>query len=761
MLFKKMLRDMKLHKIQFISIFLMSLLSVFIYSGISSEWNGMQNKSADYYKKTNLADVWLISRGFNKEAEDAVGKLDGVTGTELRLTINAIADYDNSPALTLHFVEKGNISTCLLMEGEEFAADKDGIWLDHLFAGAKGLQVGDTVSFTINGLKLTKTIKGLVMNPEYVYAPPEDEIVPNHNSSGFGYLSSKAWPEGVPFVYSDLMITTDRKVDVDFEENIDTVLAGKYSVFLTREQKGSYMQFSTEIEEHRAMGGIFPVAFLMVALLTILTTMIRLVNNQRTQIGVLKALGFRRRRIVIHYVSFGLWLSLTGSILGTILGPLTLPYLFYDPMKTMFNLPEWGPEMTLSSIGMAALTVVGCTLVAFLACNNNLKDTPAQALRPKPPKTARHTMIEKSGLWRSLGFNAQWNLRDALRSKVRSLMAIVGVIGCTALMLCAFGMQDSMDKFSEWNFNDINQYQSEIVLSDTATPKQTDQLLSDYHGEAVMEKNIEVKANGVKKTGELLVTDQVTLIRNFDADQKPITLPEDGISISYRLAELLKVSVGDEIRWHIYGTEQWQSSRIAAIFRKPISQGISVSREYFEDLDYHFLPTSIITTEQVPKELNEEDNGVTKVWAKEELIESYNTMTEAMDVLIYVLILAAIILAVVVLYNLGVLSFLERQRELSTLKVIGFKTSRIRALLFTQNLWMTALGVLFGMPVGLWILEYIFQFLGDSFDFITVVKLTSYLYSILGTFLVSILVNRLFSRRVKKLDMVSSLKGVE
>jgi putative ABC transport system permease protein len=340
-------------------------------------------------------------------------------------------------------------------------------------------------------------------------------------------------------------------------------------------------------------------------------------------------------------------------------------------------------------------------------------------------------------------------------------MAIVGVTGCAALMLCAFGMQDSLDEFSVWNFNDINRYESEIVLSKAATQEQTDKLINDYHGEAIMENTIEVKANGVKKTGELLVTDQVTLIRNFSAESKPITLPKDGISISYRMAEILKVSVGDEISWHIYGVEEWHSSKIEAIFRKPISQGISISRECFEDFGYHFQPTSIVTLERVPAELKGEAIGVTKVWAKEDLIASYNTMTEAMDVLFYVLILAAIVLAVVVLYNLGVLSFLERQRELSTLKVIGFKTGRIRALLFTQNLWMTALGILFGIPIGLWILDYIFQFLGDSFDFIIVVKVSSYLYSLLGTFLVSILVNRLFSRRVKKLDMVSSLKGVE
>lgn len=761
MLYKKMLRDMKLHKIQFISIYLMTLLSVFIYSGISSEWNGMKNNSENYYRETNLADAWILGRNITEEALAAVKSINGVTGAERRLTLEAIADIDNQPVLTLHIAEAGNISSCYPMEGEEFSADKDGIWLDYHFAKEKALEVGDTISFTVEGLKFEKSINGLVMNPEYVYAPPEDEIIPNHNTYGFGYLSPKAWPVGVPFLYTELLITTDGGEVKDLEKEIDMALNGKYSVFLTREQKASYMQFNTEIEEHKAMGSIFPIVFLVVAMLTILTTMIRLVNNQRTQIGVLKALGFGRRRILFHYISFGLWLSLAGAVLGAILGPITLPHLFYGPMKMMFNIPEWGPEMTLSTIWMGLFTVAGCTLTAYLACYNNLKDTPSQALRPKAPRAVHHTLVERSGFWRTMGFNAQWNIRDAFRSKIRSLMAIVGVTGCTALLLCAFGMKDSLDEFKDWNFNDINRYQSELLLSDMINDVQLSNLMEDYDGEAIQENYIEVRANGVKKTGDLLVTDQVTLIQNYDRDRNPVELPKDGIALSLLMANKLKVTEGDTVEWHIYEEEEWRTTKVEAILKKPISQGITITRDTFERLGYTFRPTSLITGGKVNKELIREDTAVRKVRSKEELKDNFNIMMEAMNILIYVLMLAAVVLAVVVLYNLGVLSFLERQRELSTLKVIGFHTGRIRTLLLTQNIWMTALGALLGIPLGIWILQYIFQFMGSSFDFIVIAYPLSYLYSILGTFLVSILVNRLFSRRVKNLDMVSSLKGVE
>jgi putative ABC transport system permease protein len=761
MLRKKMLRDMKHHKIQFISIFLMSFLSVFIYSGISSEWNGMKTEAQVYYDKTNLAQVWLYGKGFSEEALQAVKAVEGVTGAERRLTLEAAADYENDPVLTLHIAEVGKISSCHVMEGEAFSTEEDGIWLDYDFAQAKKLKVGDSIGFTVNGLTFRKIIKGLVLNPEYVYAPPEGELLPNHNNYGFAYLSVKAWPEGLPLMYSELLITTDKEVDSAFEEEIDKALNGKYSVILTREQKVSFHQLNTEIEEHKAMGSIFPLAFLAVALLTIMTTMIRLVNNQRTQIGVLKALGFSRRRILFHYVSFGLWLSLAGAILGVIIGPVTLPYLFYGAMKMMFSLPAWGPKITLSSLWMALITVAGCTLVTFLACHNNLKDTPAQSLRPKSPRKVRHTGIEKSALWRRLGFNTQWNLRDALRSKIRSLMAIVGVLGCTALLLCAFGMRDSLKEFTEWNFHDINTYETEISLAETITKEQIDSLKETYHAEAVEEAVIEVKANGVKKSGELMVMDQVTLIQSFDADRNPISLPEQGIAISKLLAEQLKVTPGDTIEWHIYGEEGWHSSKIGGIIRKPISQGLTMTRESFEELGYTFRPTTLYTLDRVPEDLKADDRGVARVWSKEELKEDFQAMIEAMNLLIYILMLAAVVLAVVVLYNLGVLSFQEKQRELSTLKVIGFHSGRIRTLLLTQNIWMTALGTLLGIPVGLWIIEYIFRFMGESFDFITVVYPLSYLYSILGTFLVSIMVNRLFSRKVKSLDMVSSLKGVE
>jgi putative ABC transport system permease protein len=757
MLIRKMLRDMKQNKTQFISIFLMSILGVFIYSGIGSEWYGLQTTVNNYYKETNFANVWIYGSDFSKEEANAVLNVKGVTGVQRRLIIDSIANFENKPALTLHFIEENNISMCQLVAGEEFSLDKAGIWLDSLFAKAKGLEVGDSISVTAYGKTIKEKIRGTVLNPEYVFSSGQNDIVPNHANFGFAYLSYKAFPKETPIFYSDMLITTTDTEYSKLEQEIDSALAGHYSVFLTRDNFESYAMFNEEIKQHKAMGEVFPIAFLAIAMLTILTTMTRIVSNQRTQIGTLKAIGFKKNRILFHYISYGMWISFAGAAIGVIAGPFTLPFLFYGSMQTTYTLPEWKPAISISSFVMALVSVIACTLSTYLACRSVLKDTPSQTLRPKAPKSMKQGFLEKTDLWKKLSFNAQWNFRDMFRSKVRSIMAIVGVLGCTALLVCAFGMQDSLKDVVTWQYFDINQYETKCMLSEKITSEQFTSIKEHYNGEALMEGAIEIKANGKKKTAELLVTDNVTLIHSENSKREAIELPKGPLAISYKMATVLEVKVGDEISWHIYGNERWVTSKIDTIYRTPLSQGITITKDGFEKLGFTFVPTSIITAQKI----NTDIQGVTSIWSKADLTESYETMTEAMNIMVYILILGAAILAVVVLYNLGILSFTERQRELATLKVIGFKTKKIRQLLLTQTIWLTAVGIVLGIPCGKWLIYYMISFMGDTFDMMTIVSVSSLICSVLGTFLLSVLVNRMFSRKIKGIDMVSSLKGVE
>lgn len=758
MLFRKMLRDMAKHKTQFLSVFLMAFLGVFIYAGVGGEWMGLRNNSQEYYRKTNLADVWIYGNGFSEKDEEAVRKLNGVTGAERSLTVQGVADLSSKPKLSLHFLEKNEITTPYLVSGSAFSDDKDGIWIDARFAAAHRLNPGDRLRVTVNGIKLEKEIRGTVYNPEYVYLAAGSAVTPDFSSYGYAYLSKDAFPAPEQLAYNEIMLTTQSGTDTAaLEKALDSAVNGNYSVFLTRENLPSYNMFSQEIDQHKAMGSIFPLAFLAIALLTMLTTMTRMVAAQRVQIGTLKALGFQRRRILLHYVSYGFWLSLTGSLLGAILGPLTLPRLFYPSMSRFYTLPDWKPAADASFYAMAAATVVLCTLVTWISCRSVLEGTPAKTLRPKSPKTVKHRLWEKTALWQKLGFNAQWNLRDVTRNKIRSVMAVVGVLGCTALLLCAFGMNSAMADLKVWQYEQINRFASKITVDETATDAQIQSVLNQTNGQAVMESTIEIKANGIKKTESLTATDHVTLIQATDENRNIISLPEDGVSLTSKAAAQLGVKKGDEINWHLYGDEKWVTTKVAAIYRDPTVQGIRLTRGHLEALGCRFRATSIVTQQNVTQKFPGMDDTLNTA----DLMSGWDDLTKSMMMMVYILIGAASVMAVVVLYNLGLLSFTEMERELATLKVMGLKSRKLRGLLLTQNLWLSAVGFLLGIPAGKWLVDTIISMSGDSFDMSDELKFTNLIIAFAITFALSVFVNLLFSKKIRHLDMVTALKGVE
>ncbi len=757
MLFRKMLRDMGQHKTQFISIFIMAFLGVFIYAGIGGEWMGLKKTVTNYYEETNFADIWLYGAGFTDQDEKDVQNLDGVTDAERSMVVDGVGKFGNSPKVSLHFVEKNEITKMHMVRGEPFSTEKDGIWIDDRFAKAHKLSVGDKMSVTYNRLVIEKKIMGTIYSPEYVYLSDGNGMTPDFSANGHAYLSYRSFPGQDAIVYNEMMLATDTGNTADMEDRVSNVLDGRDSVFLTRENHPSYAMFQQEIDQHKSMGSIFPVAFLVIALLTMLTTMTRIVTNQRTQIGTLKALGFKKGKIVRHYVSYGFWISLAGSVLGALLGPVTLPWLFYPSLSGFYTLPEWKPTMDISFYLMAAATVLLCTLVTFLACRRVLTDIPAKTLRPKAPRLVRHSLLEKTALWKKLGFNAQWNLRDITRNKVRSVMAVVGVLGCTALLVCAFGMNDDMNDMKNWQYKDINRFQSKLLVDGAATTRQISNVLADINGQAIMEETIEIKANGIKKTGSLTATDHVTLLKTTDENRNIISLPKDGVSLSYKIAHQLGVKKGNKVKWHIYGNENWVTTTVAEIYRTPSAQGIMLTRECMEKLGYVFKPTSILA----PDRVDDKYTGIAGIQLTDDMINSWNDLTEAMMTMVYILIAAASLLAVVVLYNLGILSFTEMERELATLKVVGLKSKRLRRLLLAQNLLLSVVGFLLGIPLGKCLIDAIVSTMGDSFDMITAIHPSNLLLSFVITFALAFLVNLMFSRRIKGLDMVRALKGVE
>ncbi|MDR0886670.1 MAG: FtsX-like permease family protein [Clostridiales Family XIII bacterium] len=772
MLMKKMLRDMNRHKSQFVSIFLMAFLAVFIYTGVGAEWRGLQKSSDEFYEETNLSNVWIYSENVTDNQAKSVKDVKDVDEVERRLEVDIALPYmENSPKLTLNFLEKNKISMPQIIEGSNFDInDADGIWLDKRFADANKIKVSDTFIIPYNNTDFAKTVRGLIASPERVFLSDSDTLTPDFGANGCAFLSAKAFPFGSIPAYNTLLVTTNpshsEKANSAYlttvEDKITKALDGKFSVYLNQKDNPSVSTFHNEVLQHKMMGDIFPVAFLLIALLTMLTTMTRLVTNQRIQIGTLKALGFKKFAILRHYIAYGFFLSLLGSLCGLFVGPVTLPKLFIPSMSSFYTLPTWKTAYSGTFFVVAGLMVALGVLVTFLACNKLLHDTPADTLRPKAPTSFKHHMIEKTALWQYLGFNAQWNFRDASRNRLRALMAIIGVLGCTALIICAITMNTSMNDLKNWQYEDINKFESKMLLNPDVTENQVKTIMQMSDGEAIMEASVELRADDIKKTGALCVTDNTTLISPTDVHFKPIKLPSDGISVTAKMANLLHVEKGDVIEWKIYGSEEWHKSKILAIYREPVSQGISMGRAYLEAQDIPFKATSVLSSEDMkPQTAQPLLDGVDTVLSTADTIAGWNDLTEAMYIMVYVLILAAAVLAIVVLYNLGLLSFTEMEREMATLKVMGLKSGKLRSLLLTQSIWFSVIGFIPGIPCGIGLVILLVNSTGEAFDYPVMLHISTVLISFVFTFGISILVNLLFSRKIRKLNMVESLKAME
>ena len=757
-----MLRDFKDHKAQFLSIFLMALIGVFAFTGISGEAVGLVDVSSSYYEDTNLADGWVYGEEIDDDVFSDIKSMEEIKDAQREMVVDTVADYSSDPDITLHIVEgKQNISKFYLFKGKDFDPnDEEGIWIDKRFADGRNLDIGDKITLKFDGNKVSKTVRGIMYSPEYVYYIQEGSLLPDFSQVGFAYMPSK----GADFdiVYNTIALDGYEELDEkDFKSALEETLGQKaYVQYVDRDNNVGIKTLQDEISQHQMFSGIFPAIFVLVSLLTLVTTMSRVISAQRMQIGTLKAMGYSNKSIILHYLSYGFVLSLSGSVIGLVVGPLTIPYLFYPTMSSTYSLPRWGPSWDISFFAVAGLMVVSSVLISYISVKGISDENPSETIRPKAPKLVSSGLIERTKIWERFSFNERWNYRDAKRNKTRAIMSVFGVFACALLVMSAFGMVDSINDVEDWQYNQIYNFNSKLLLEENITDSQLDHILDETGGEGIREEAIELKYKGIKKTGTLTVMNDSEYYKVTDANRNYMHLDPDGIAISDKMAEVLGLKVGDKVRWHVAGNPKWIDSEITETYSIPFGQGLIMSPEVFDEIggdDYNYSTNVVLTK----KNVKENYTGVSSITTSEDIRKGWNTMTEALDLMVSVLTTFAIVLAVVVLYNLGLLSFTEIQRELATLKVLGFNSKSLRRLLLTQNLWFSTIGFILAIPGAYVLMGIMMGSTGDEYCFPINIYLWNFIVSFLITFGLSVLVNLAFSRKIKKVNMVESLKSNE
>lgn len=759
---KKRLRDIRQNKMQFFNIFIMVFLGVFVFAGIHAYMDGMEKSADNYYKNNNFQDIWLSGENFSDEDLEKVKNTENVKDAERMLTINTELENKKDVTLDTNFIESNNISKMYVVDGEEFSKDKKGVWFDSYLAKNLDLKVGDEITFTYQNMKMTEKIVGLVNTPDHVYFVKDDtEIFPTHKNYGFIYLSINELPQGMPKIFNQIIVDVDntdktQETKADLENNIKSAIA-----VTDRESSVSYKGYNSEIEEGTTYSGVFTFLFLFIAVLSVTTTMNRFVKKQRTQIGTLKALGFKNRKIINHYVGYGFIISLVASVVGLLAGKYGLGTFFLNMEMSYFEVPVYNTVLIPVVYILAIAVVILITFVTYLSCRSILKESAVEALRLEVPKVKNTKFdLTTKGIFKKASISTRWNLRDVGRNKGRSVMAIVGIIGCTMLMLCAFGMMDTMKSYLSWEFDKISNFEYKLSLSNNYTDDQFANIKEKYGNQTSKSYGIEIKNGDKKETNTLTVNDAPDKLKYTNHNKEYMDLKDDGIYITEKLSEKYELKVGDEITWHIFGDDNWYTCKIAGLNRDPQNQQLNMTRKYYESLGLTYKADTVYTDENL---INTKTiDGVDTIQSIATLKQGMESMLETTETMVVLLIVVSAILGFVIIYNLGILSFTEKQYQFATLKVLGFKDEQIKNIFVKQNLWLTVVGIILGLPLGFWMLDYIFKSaLGDNYDFNAYINLVSYLYATVGSLVVSVVVNKVLSRKVKKIDMVSSLKGNE
>jgi putative ABC transport system permease protein len=760
MLLRKMFRDIKNNISQFITIFLMVTIGIMAYSGIEAYMDGMTKTANKFYTENNLQDLNVMGPLTNEDL-DKIKNIDNIKYAEGKISVTALTNDDKT--LLLNYIQTNNISKFYVIDGEEFNPDKSGIWLDYFYSKENNIKVGDTILVKYEGIEEDKKVLGLINVPDHLYdVRDESELYPDRKEFGFAYMSAKEIKSDT-IIYNSIMVDVD---NIDLRDNVkndieDNVVNAKAIIKI--EDTSSYMAYQGEIDEGKTYIGVFSGIFLFIAMLSVITTMTRVVKNQRVQIGTLKAIGFSNTKVLFHYIGYGLWISVIASICGIVLGYFLIGNIFMDLQMSFFEIPNGSPALSYKCFIVALLVIIGIGIITYITGRKILNENPAETLRTKIPSVKGHVLdITKKSIFKKLKFSTKWNIRDILRNKMRTIMGLAGVVGCAMLIVCALGMLDSMNYFVELQFETLYNFDYKLNIKEDINDNELEILYKNY-GEYTSETiGIEIKdEDGLRESNNIFVTNADNYVRFVNGKNKIIDKPsDDGVYVTRKLAEIKGYKLGDEITWHIYGDSKYYTSKIIGFNKDPQNQNVTMTKAYLESLGIKYKPDSLYTNKDL-RDVKEIDN-VESIQDIDSLKDGMQSMLSMMKTMLVMIIGIAVILGVVIIYNLGILSYSEKQYQFSTLKVLGFKDKQIKEIFIKQNNWIAIISIIIGLPLGYFLTDWLFKTaIEEHYDFGASIKLITYIISAIGTYMVSYLTSLFLARKVKSIDMVTSLKSNE
>ena len=827
-----LIREVKKNTPRFLSIFAISALGCAFFAGIRAASPDMIEAGDRLFERDNLSDLTVMSsQGLTEDDINAMRAMPQVEMVQPELSMDAMMTTQNGEEQNVHLISlpikepeerpvgfnlpsydidteaQTLVNVPELTSGRFPLTDKE-VALDDQLLSTLQLDLGDYVTFRTDSGSVELRVVGGLFSPKYVgIFERGNSTIGNGSSDGFAYAGGNALGKlGSKLPIAALLQTTYTQAEVvlkkpeglsSFSQEYDDLVAeasdaieaygetvdGSWYVD-DRSANAGYSDYRDNTERIAAVGDVFPLIFFIVAALVSLTTMTRMVEEQRIEMGTLKALGYNTFTIACKYMLYAGVACVSGGMIGCVIGFKLFPGVILSAYSIMYRIPDiqmpFRPDIAWASI----LSILACTGLATLAASGmSLKEVPATLMRPKAPKAGKRVILERIPfLWKRFNFTWKVTVRNILRYKKRFFMSIVGIAGSCSLLVTGFGVKKSIFGIVDLQFNDIWQMDIQAYTYEPLPREEMENLLESnpayaqatsvmYCNDTICDAQSEEQRTGnvhvlaVRDNGELQGKIQLR-----EMDGAPLTLGDDGAIITYKLAEIFDLEAGDTFSV-ISGGQSYEVT-ISAIAESYVHHYVYMSEAYYQKvfdktLEYNGFMLNLAEglTEADRNQVMEDLLKESRMYTVQELISLYEDMNNTLGVLNYVtlvLIVGSALLTFVVMLNLTNINLGERKRELATLRVLGFYYKEMYQYIFRENNTLAVVGAAVGLAFGKVMHNFVIRTCEvDLVMFVRDAGTASYCYSFLLTVVFSMLVNLMMRKKVRSIDMVESLKSAE
>lgn len=772
-LFLKLGRDIRQSIGQFIAFVLVIAVGAFFYGGLVTYSDNLRTYTEGYFQEHNISDLNVFYNQISQNDVAVLSETEGIKKMEGRYTFDAKQAFEGEKtSLKIHSIPvKNEINTITMIEGR-IPAKKNEILLDSRYAKEHLFQVGDAISISTNERNFTFTISGLGENVEHA----KKNEIQDHKTYGVAYIAEETIPEILGGLsYNEIMVDATEGYDIDkLGQSIEA--QSKHLSYINqvrKERTFSYSKINETIQNNKLMSMVIPfVLFLIVAIILFLT-MSRMIDSQRNQVGIMKALGVKNRNIMLHYMGYPVLAGIIGSIIGCAIAALVFVPLVTASSARAYSLPGITYSLSFYSfippiIFSSAFGILAC----YLSGRTLLKERAAQAMRPKPPKKMKTLLIERiPGIWSHISYSYKLILRNIFLNKQKALASSVGVVVSTVLLITAFGTQSALQKVAS-QIEDVYTYDLRVDYAMGTSPD-TVKLPSGIKNQYYLSTFPVEFINGDEKDNATLVVTEKenTLIHFFDDNDNRITLENNGVLVPKSYADKYQISAGDIIHITFKAPELINKSvemKVLHISTQYSNPSFYITPDYLMSFGIDYSPTSLFVQANSSVDLSsirnffEQDPQVEALADRNDLKKTAEYILKQNNFVFIMFIVCAVILSFGAIYTISSINIYERNRELATLKVLGYQKHKINRLIFFENMILTTFAILVALPISGYVYSMIVKALSSTHQQIPdQLTLPILLVSVMLAYLLTILSNLLLRRKITNINMIESLKGVD